>query len=444
MFTFTADSDNGASNLVDFGVDANKFETVGTAVGAGNMRNNVTFDFENSTDANSDGVYTFNVHASDVDLNNGPNMVVNITVDDVDEAPALSSVAVGSRNENLALGTLIYDARDYRTNTDNDGDGDAITYAITGGNTGNVFAMDAATGAITLAAPLDYETTTNYHLFFSGTSTTAPNAALIGDGDMTMTVGDVNEDPVITSNGGGNSATIHVDENTTAVTTVTTWLDAGETAEFRFDGASPDEAAFTLDVATGVLTFTAAPDFENPADANADGTYTVTLEVDDGTGNLDMQDLTIIVDDVTESSGHSSRAHSSHSADKVCKDSKATNFSNVGQHDQSLCKYAEEQKEEVKKEVRETVKEIVKETKEEVSKKCSVVTETKSLLRFGSKGQAVKDLQQYLNDNGFNAGTVDGIFGKLTKAAVKRMQAALGVTVDGIVGNQTRGKMSCE
>jgi peptidoglycan hydrolase-like protein with peptidoglycan-binding domain len=39
-------------------------------------------------------------------------------------------------------------------------------------------------------------------------------------------------------------------------------------------------------------------------------------------------------------------------------------------------------------------------------------------LQEGSKGDAVKQVQQGLNNKGFNAGTVDGIFGAKTKAAV--------------------------
>ncbi len=73
-----------------------------------------------------------------------------------------------------------------------------------------------------------------------------------------------------------------------------------------------------------------------------------------------------------------------------------------------------------------------------------MVVEVKNLLRFGSRGQAVKDLQNYLKEQGINPGPVDGIFGKMTAKAVKELQAKSGVVVDGIVGSQTRGKIACE
>lgn len=59
------------------------------------------------------------------------------------------------------------------------------------------------------------------------------------------------------------------------------------------------------------------------------------------------------------------------------------------------------------------------------------------VLKVGSSGQQVRTLQTKLNNWGYNAGTVDGIFGSNTLAAVKRFQANNGLTVDGIVGAKT-------
>ncbi|MCM3760136.1 peptidoglycan-binding protein [Alkalihalobacillus oceani] len=59
------------------------------------------------------------------------------------------------------------------------------------------------------------------------------------------------------------------------------------------------------------------------------------------------------------------------------------------------------------------------------------------ILRIGSKGQAVKELQQRLADLGFYKSAADGIFGNGTAGAVKQFQQQQGITVDGIVGPQT-------
>ena len=48
-----------------------------------------------------------------------------------------------------------------------------------------------------------------------------------------------------------------------------------------------------------MLTFVRAPDYENPADANTDNTYMVTIMADDGT-YMNTRDVTVRVTDVDE------------------------------------------------------------------------------------------------------------------------------------------------
>jgi murein L,D-transpeptidase YcbB/YkuD len=50
----------------------------------------------------------------------------------------------------------------------------------------------------------------------------------------------------------------------------------------------------------------------------------------------------------------------------------------------------------------------------------------------------VKILQAHMNRLGFNSGPEDGILGKLTDGAIKRMQVYLGTKADGLVGPITR------
>lgn len=61
-------------------------------------------------------------------------------------------------------------------------------------------------------------------------------------------------------------------------------------------------------------------------------------------------------------------------------------------------------------------------------------------IQFGSTGDAVRQLQDLLKKQGYNI-VVDGSFGKQTQAAVEEYQKKNGLTVDGIVGNQTWGKL---
>ncbi|UXX77924.1 FG-GAP-like repeat-containing protein [Reichenbachiella carrageenanivorans] len=133
-----------------------------------------------------------------------------------------------------------------------------------------------------------------------------------GDGDMDVFVGTyengisfykntTNSKPVITSNGGGDAAAVSVDENQTAVTTVTATDKDGDAIAYSISNGA-DKALFSIDASTGVLTFKAAPDFEAPADANADNQYVVEVSAtDNGDGSLsDVQTLTISVKDVND------------------------------------------------------------------------------------------------------------------------------------------------
>lgn len=64
------------------------------------------------------------------------------------------------------------------------------------------------------------------------------------------------------------------------------------------------------------------------------------------------------------------------------------------------------------------------------------------LLRRGSSGPAVADLQTQLAALGYAPGPIDGQYGPLTEASVRRFQADHGCAVDGIVGNETRRALS--
>ena len=62
------------------------------------------------------------------------------------------------------------------------------------------------------------------------------------------------------------------------------------------------------------------------------------------------------------------------------------------------------------------------------------------LLKTGSRGDAVAAWQSFLNTQGFDVGTADGIFGANTDAATRAFQSAHGLTADGIAGPATFAK----
>ncbi|MEO1721220.1 MAG: N-acetylmuramidase domain-containing protein [Pseudomonadota bacterium] len=59
------------------------------------------------------------------------------------------------------------------------------------------------------------------------------------------------------------------------------------------------------------------------------------------------------------------------------------------------------------------------------------------VLRRGSRGASVVELQRLLETGGFYEGDLDGVFGRLTFDAVKAFQADEGLHVDGVVGVNT-------
>ena len=60
-----------------------------------------------------------------------------------------------------------------------------------------------------------------------------------------------------------------------------------------------------------------------------------------------------------------------------------------------------------------------------------------AILKQGSKGDEVKEVQRRLKRWGYYSGSVDGVFGAGTRAAVISFQKKNGLTADGVVGKST-------
>ncbi|MFC7410597.1 cadherin domain-containing protein [Hydrogenophaga atypica] len=106
--------------------------------------------------------------------------------------------------------------------------------------------------------------------------------------------------PVITSNGGGDSATVSYAENgNSAITTVTASdADTGDSKTYSITGGA-DAALFNIN-STGALTFKDSPNYEAPSDNGTDNSYEVKVRVTDSSGLSDEQTLTVNVTDVND------------------------------------------------------------------------------------------------------------------------------------------------
>ena len=106
---------------------------------------------------------------------------------------------------------------------------------------------------------------------------------------------DANAAPVFTS-----AATFDAAENQTAVGTVQA-SDSDDSVTGYAIRPGADGAQFSIVAATGVLTFTSAPNFEAPADADANNDYVVVVRATSGTGAREKtadRTITVTVTDV--------------------------------------------------------------------------------------------------------------------------------------------------
>ena len=105
--------------------------------------------------------------------------------------------------------------------------------------------------------------------------------------------------PVITGPSGGagaSTSTKSIAENTTAVHTFT-----ADVAVTWSKNGGADAARFNIDSSTGALTFAAAPDYENPVDADTNNTYVVVVRATATSGGATAdQTCTVTVTNATE------------------------------------------------------------------------------------------------------------------------------------------------
>ncbi len=178
-----------------------------------------------------------------------------------------------------------------------------VTWAI-GGPDAQAFVIDPGTGLITFSRlptanpPGDVDGDNVYLIRVVGTDA----AGNIAEVTLSITVAavippDITPPMIVgpSGNPGATQATLRMAEGLSAVTR----LFADEAVVWSVTGG-PDAAVFIIDRATGALTFAQVPDFDMPADAQAQNTYAVVLSATDSTGNTSTITLTIIITDVVE------------------------------------------------------------------------------------------------------------------------------------------------
>ena len=196
-----------------------------------------------------------------------------------DEDPYAFSIA-----ENAVVG----DAVGTVSATDPDED-DTFSFAITAGNADGKFAIDGGTGAITIAAALDHETTDEYTLTVEADDGSGGTAAV----NVTVTVTDVGEAPSFDEAGYSFEVAEDAAVGDAVGTVSATDPDEDDTLSYAITAGNAD-GKFAIDGGTGAITIAADLDHE------ATDRYSLTVEAEDSTGQTDTATVIVTVTDVAE------------------------------------------------------------------------------------------------------------------------------------------------
>ena len=216
------------------------------------------------------------------DGNSTDTATVTMTVTGANDAPVANDATV-SVDENSPNGTAVHTV----TFTDAE-PGDGHTFTIDSGNTGGAFAINASTGAITVADSSDVNFETNPQFVLGVLVCDNGVPVLCDSATITINVNNVNEAPTV------NGATVSLAENSpngTAVHTVTfSDPDSGQTHTFAITNGNTG-GAFAINSSSGAITVanSAALDFEtNPQ-------FNLTVQVTDNGSPIQSGTATITV-----------------------------------------------------------------------------------------------------------------------------------------------------
>ena len=229
-------------------------------------------DFEAPGDADRDNVYDIIVTASD-DTNSTEQPVAITVTNENDNAPAFTSPATVRVAENQVAA---YEAAAA------DAEGDPLSYSLSGTDAA-LFTIDANTGVVSFRAAPDFEAPGDadrdnvYDIIVTASDDTNSTEQPVA---ITVT-NDNDNPPAFTS-----PATVRVAENQVAAYEADAADAEGDPLSYSLSGT--DAALFTIDANTGAVSFSAAPDFEAPGDADRDNVYDIIVTASDDTNSTEQ------------------------------------------------------------------------------------------------------------------------------------------------------------
>ena len=210
----------------------------------------------------------------------------------VNDAPTTSAVTLSAISEDS--GARIITQAELLANA-SDVEGNTLTATGLSITSGSGSLVNNGNGTWTYTPALNDDSSVS----FSYTISDGNGGSVAGSASLDITP--VNDAPVITSNGGGATATDSIAENQTIVTTLTvTDVDLpAQTISYSIVGGA-DAALFTINASTGVLQFISGRNYESPTDADANNVYEVIVQSSDGAGGTDTQAISVSVTPVNE------------------------------------------------------------------------------------------------------------------------------------------------
>ena len=206
-------------------------------------------------------------------------LAITLTVDNRDTPPVFVATTFSQAENATPTFTL----------TATEADGDDVSFTLQSGGDATYFALtdggaDANTATLTFQAAPDFENAADadgdnaYQVNIRAASTTSTNAEQTMTQIITINVTDADDPPTFTT----AADALMIMEGETALTVMLEVIDQdGDTLTLTPTGGA-DRARLRL---TGnVLSFAAAPDFEAPADADANNIYEVEITASSGTG----------------------------------------------------------------------------------------------------------------------------------------------------------------
>ncbi|MFK7767294.1 MAG: DUF4347 domain-containing protein [Mariniblastus sp.] len=314
--TITFVNPNDAPVMVDQNFSVNEDSAVGTIVGTvvandsdSGAQGQLTYSITGGTGStafsiNSAGEITV-ADASQLTLATGPPLTLNVLVTDGGSPPlsdaATITIVINEVNDAPTITTASFNVDEFETLIGNvlvsDEDvGDSHNWQIAGGADAGLFGINSGSGQLSFISPQNFESAADFNLdgIYEVIVVATDSGSATATQLIQVTVDNANDTPEITSTG------FNVSElNTVVGSVVVSDEDALDTHTYQIAGGA-DGSLLGIDSITGQLSFLAPVDFENPADADGNGVYEVTIRATDNLGATSARTVLVTVDNANE------------------------------------------------------------------------------------------------------------------------------------------------